>query len=84
MAHKTEITGYDRPANNLFTVIIHCCGEHEHRHTVGPEVLLSLPGYTSLADSLAWAHQEAMRNHEAAQTAEAKIKAMIGSQVEHS
>lgn len=81
MAHRTKITGYDRPANNLFTVIIHCCGEHEHRHTMGP---LVMNDPEKLASSIEWAHQEAMRNHEAALTAEAKLKAMLGSQVEHS
>lgn len=83
MAHATEVVGFERPADLQFTIVISCCGEHEHRHTVGPEVLLSLPGYTSLADSLKWAHQEAAKNHQAALDSVKTLEALKGQTVEH-
>lgn len=75
MSHKTEIVKYEKiPDTSLIAIHVHCCGEHEHRHTVGVEVLSSP---AKLKKSLKFAHEQAAKNH-AAKKNEVLLEKLLG------
>jgi hypothetical protein len=78
--HTTEFKGYRKISNGQFALDFLCCGEHEHPHTVGSEVMTDP---AKLAASIEWAHAQAKLDHDAAQQLEARLAALIGNKVEH-
>lgn len=81
MSHKTEIVDYKKLANDQFAVLIRCCDDHLHWHTMHSSVVIDPQ---KMADSIGWARNLAAENHEASVRAEEKLKAMIGETVDHS
>lgn len=82
MAHVTEFEDFQPVSNGQWVVIIKCCGEHEHRHTVGTEVINGTE-FTDLAKSIAGAHKQAQTDHEAANQVIANLQALKGQKIEH-
>lgn len=80
MPHTTEFKGYRKIANGQFALDFLCCGEHEHPHTVGSEVMANPQ---KLKASMEWAHKQAQLDHDAAQKLDAHLQSLVGSKVEH-
>ena len=77
MSHTTEISGPpERLSNGQFLIRIMCCGEHEHRRTIGPLV-------EDVAASIEEAHKQAAKEHEASIALEAQLESMSGSKKQH-
>lgn len=78
--HTTEIIDFKKLSDSEFAVLIKCCDDHLHWHTMHSSVVND---ETKQIASLQWARNIAAENHEAAIQAEAKIKTLIGSKVDH-
>lgn len=78
--HSTEIVDYVQLSNNQFAIVLRCCGEHEHRHTMDA---LVINDPEKLAASIEWAHRETAKNHEAALQWQQRLEAAKGQKVEH-
>jgi hypothetical protein len=76
MAHNTELVDFETLSNGQFAVHIVCCGAHEHRRTIGPEV-------ADVQASIEEAHRWAAREHKAALEIKAHLESLRGSKVEH-
>lgn len=80
MPHKTTIVEQVQLAPHLFSVRIQCCGQHDHWHTMHAEVVLDPAKLTA---SLKTARGLAALNHAVDIEAGDKLKALVGTEVEH-
>lgn len=97
MTHTTEIVEYKKLSDSEFAVLIRCCDPcaeckdhaeinyqcktcHLHWHTMHSSVVVDP---VKMNVSIQWARDLAATNHDASIQAEARIKAMIGNQIQH-
>lgn len=76
MPHTTELRVIEELSNEQFAIHIFCCGEHEFRKTIGPEV-------EDVDASIQEGHVAAMKSHDAKIRLKNHLKSLEGSKVEH-